>query len=211
MSRIRKVFQQNKCEHLELHNDDLTGFFISVPQQKIMTAVAWIMEKYARMHPAREGHDVTLSFKFKTGQQAARIFRGIRRAEGMTYQIKLADLPSLITLSFEFSVFEVLGTLYKQVQGSCMGSPASPALCNAAIVFEEYIWKSGWDIVQHSQILSLRYVDNRLLLGTRQALQNPAYKRYMHPAFYGHPIELEQVGTNEFLGFRINTADHSIV
>jgi hypothetical protein len=33
----------------------------------------------------------------------------------------------------------------------------------------------------------------------------------MHAQFYGHPIELEQVGTNEFLGFRINTANHSIM
>ena len=48
-----------------------------------------------------------------------------------------------------------------------------------------------------------RYVDNRLVLCDSSVPQVRAMREFLHPAFYGASIELEEVTDHSFLGFRV--------
>ena len=49
--------------------------------------------------------------------------------------------------------------------------------------------------------LAIRYVDNRYILFPEDKKHEPAIQVLSQDDFYQHPVELEEVTTNELLGF----------
>ena len=60
-----------------------------------------------------------------------------------------------------------------------------------------------WQSHKHL-ICAIRYVDNRLLLLPNALVPHPAVKELVKLEFYEPPVQLEQVGNDEFLGFNLN-------
>ena len=116
----------------------------------------------------------------------------------------LRHVPELVQFALQQSEFTCLGKAYKQVQGATIGGPASPALCNLVVHLDERMWRQSWNIISHPHALVLRYVDNRLILAQPLDLQTPAMREFCSLDFYRHPVELEEVGDNHFLGFNID-------
>ena len=85
-----------------------------------------------------------------------------------------------------------------------MGSPLSPALCLMVVALSEEVWFRTYESQLTNMDLTsrlLRYVDNRLCLPDPSWIDDPAFKLFLHPDFYGNPIILETEPDQEFLGF----------
>ena len=65
------AFLQGQAGHnLHLDNDDLVGFFTSIPQDAIIRAVQHCLDTYFRKHPQQGRHSFTFTVIVKpTGQQ----------------------------------------------------------------------------------------------------------------------------------------------
>ena len=55
-----------------------------------------------------------------------------------------------------------------------------------------------------------RYVDNRLIIFPSQFKRNAILQLLISKSFYRHPIELEDVGDQHFLGFNVDIRDRSV-
>ena len=52
--------------------------------------------------------------------------------------------------------------------------------------------------------LCVRYVDNRLAILDKIAMEGPAYERFLDALFYEYPVQLEDCGNNKFLGYLLD-------
>jgi hypothetical protein len=119
----------------------------------------------------------------------------------------------LVELSLRSSMFDCCGTIFRQIRGSCIGSPLSPVLCNICAAFEEDVWESA-----HREMLlsaktfyhATRYVDNRLILRMPQITHNPAITTFRNLDFYRPPVQLEPENSDMYLGFAINVLDKTV-
>ena len=98
--------------------------------------------------------------------QQLRLFRGKRLARA-TREVRIwtEDVPTIILHALALQRFMVAGRGFRQAHGSAMGSPLSPVLCGMVIAAQEEIWRRTFSITCSSMsrnLLSLRYVDNRL-------------------------------------------------
>ena len=72
---------------------------------------------------------------------------------------------------------------------------------------KEHFWVQSFKLFwqSHKQfICAIRYVDNRLLLIPDSIIRNPAIRELIDLDFYVPPVQLEEVGNDEFLGFHLN-------
>lgn len=187
-----------------MHNDDLIGFYTSVPQQRILQAIAHLLSTYLRKQPPGTKSP---TFTVDIHQQDAqlRIFRGkTRKQSSNSYLIHFCDIQALVQFSLDMSYFISTGSVYSQVRGSCIGSPVSPALCNITVAYEEVMWQKTFEVQLHSMGFFTRYVDNRLsIIKTKLEVHSPLHT-FLQLGFYGEPVTLEQVGDLHFLGFHID-------
>ena len=96
-----------------------------------------------------------------------------------------------------------------------MGNPVSPVLSGIEVSFTEHIWRSTHEQWLQSNRLTtclVRYVDKRLLLGTKSCVQESAIRTLQHHSFYIPPVLLEEVeNPKEFLGFLVDPVQRSIL
>lgn len=59
--------------------------------------------------------------------------------------------------------------------------------------------------------LSIRYVDNRCILANESEFQQRFLQVLKHEHFYGYPVELETVDTQELLGFQVESAQRTVL
>ncbi len=90
-----------------------------------------------------------------------------------------------------------------KIRGVCIGNPAAPAICAAAVSIDEYFWARSLHLMVRPCILS-RYVDNRLVCIPRWCLENPQWASLLHLGFYKEPVELECCNSDAYLGFTLN-------
>ena len=113
--------------------------------------------------------------------------------------------------SLDVSVFEIYATLYKQVQGSAIGNPASPTICNIVTAHEEYCWAQCYrDLVHNQAFFRTRYVDNRLMFIPNTLQEHRGILELCDLDFYREPITLETVHDFHFLGFNLDTQQKSL-
>ena len=98
-------------------------------------------------------------------------------------RIWIQDLPSIVELSFSMGVFTAAGKCRLQVEGTCIGNQISPILSGLPVLLAERAFLSSLPAAIPSSLLFLRYVDNRLILGPRAALQSQQSSTFVIPTF----------------------------
>jgi hypothetical protein len=187
-------------------NDDLKGFFTSVPKEKIMTAISHIICSYVGLDKIRrEYKSICFTVPHKITSKC-RLIRGKSFTKSTTNKvIYLADIFEISQLALSFSQFVCMNTCYQQTRGAIIGGHASPILCAAAVAFQEHLWQRAYDVcLSSSQFLCIRYVDNRITIPCESIRNQPAVQRFLHPLFYVSPVELESCGNNILLGYSIH-------
>ena len=211
---IHVYLAQCRNRRVVVNNTDLVGFFTSVPQDRIIQAVNHMVQAYwdmwGRGRPMEMAH---LTVMQKDTQKKHRTFAGRRRCtESIARTFRLVDIIDLVELAMATSVFEVLGTPFRQVRGACIGMQASPPLCNITAAWEEWMWARTYGFLRHQRHLHgrcrflfvLRYVDNRLTIHDRCLDADRAIKDLIHLDFYRDPVQLEHVGDMKVLGYTLD-------
>ena len=110
MQQIRQFFSSVSDDCcLACYNQDLVGFFTSIPVSRIMEAVDWMLQQFMLKHnldPATYSFSVNLSEK----DSKLRVWKGKARAAGRRmYQIYFRDILAIVRMSCDSSYFTVLG------------------------------------------------------------------------------------------------------
>ena len=189
-------------EELSFHNDDLVGFFNSIPQDRLLQMVKRLVDEYtAQSHSKTVMVDITSSVK-KSAMHSG-FSKHSLAANNKTFGI--ADLVSIVQLSFDCGTFTAVGGIYKQIRGTCMGNQISPILSEIAVSAIEISWlRSFRNMLATNHVFNCwRYVDNRVILMSDNAKKTPAVQTLLRDDFYIPPVELEIVNDNYFLGFDV--------
>ena len=86
---------------------------------------------------------------------------------------------------------------------------------NIAVTLTERVWYSSYqaqlaDIQLRHPMLMIRYVDNRFALYPTPVAERQAMQVFAHKHFYQLPVELEDVGTQELLGFDVDANNRTV-
>ena len=186
----------------EVHNQDLIGFFTSIPVSRILSSVSEVVQRYISKHRGDIQTDV-FSVRLDLQDTKLRIWKGRqRRGARKTYLVYLRDVVDICRLSCECSVFTIMGKVFRQQRGATIGNQISPMLANLAVSLLEQHF-----LEQHPNLLQQLgpFVDNRLLIVDSAKTHLPALQQLFSSMFYEHPVELEHVvsadADQEFLGF----------
>ena len=101
---------------LEICNDDLVGFFTSLPQDRIIQAVQHCLCTYYKIHPTtQDSEEACFSVKTLQTQTVGRVFRGqIRKTAKINRVIYVRDILDIVKSSFNVNFFQVVGVCYRQ-------------------------------------------------------------------------------------------------
>jgi len=203
--------RENPQVQFLMDNSDLKGFFTSVPADRIMLAINHLVQAYYETDPSKKGFS---SICFTVPQKIVsktRIIRGKLFTKSTKNRVLyLADLVPIATLALQQSQFVCMDEVYEQTRGAIIGGQLSPVLCAIAVSFEEMIWIRAYSDITHSAFLCIRYVDKRLTFVNKKHLDNFPMRRFLHPLFYGSPVELEDCGNTKFLGYIIDVESHTM-
>jgi hypothetical protein len=203
---LRSFFIKHHKDLSSMHmdNDDLSGFFTSVPQERIRSAVTLLLGKYVQMNPGVTYDYCVFTVLVNKGTVEGRVIRGRARTSGSSHLMFLKHLQALVEYCLESSVFVCMGVIFSQCRGACMGNPLVPVLCSLVATVEEFFWRQGFDSVLLSSAFFTRYVDNRLVISHHYVRSHPQMQKFLHLEFYRPPVCLEQVGDNTVLGFEVS-------
>ena len=191
-------------------NDDLVGFFNSVPQQRLLDAVQSLIVEWNHHHPdtvlsvdmSQKGNPVQLSFVGK-----------IHRSPKKTRVIHPQDIFPIVQASLSCHIFQALNVIWQQIRGAGIGSHISPSLSNLAVTIVERSWQQAFKETMNPPsfpFLAIRYVDNRYILFPDEQAEEPSLQVLSSDDFYQHPVELETVTTNELLGFLVDPVQRTV-
>ena len=191
-------------------NDDLVGFFNSVPQTRLLEAVHSLIQEWQRRH-GKIAITVDLSQK---GAALESTFSGSFRSPGFRHKsVSSTDIFSLVQASLQTHFFTALGIVRRQIRGAGIGSQISPTLSNLAVTIIERSWSTTYQEVlnqPHLHHLAIRYVDNRFVIVQKHHLQTPVFQTFTDLDFYGSPVELELVDDNLLLGFYVDVCERTV-
>ena len=199
------AFLREADEDVFLHqqNQDLVGFFTSLPVSQILEAVEDLVSQYASKQVLPQ-EQIKFTVILHASEPRLRVFQGsFRRQRQRTGIIWLNDLFAICKLSLSTSLFAQMNRMFKQQRGSAIGNQISPSLANVAVSFLEQAWhdKHQARICRlSSELYIIRYVDNRLVLCSEALAEEPFMQEFLSAYFYRRPVELEPVHNGEFLG-----------
>ena len=202
---LHRFFKENDdvTQHV-FYNEDLEGFYTSIPQERITAATVHMMEQYLKHHPSQDPSTMVLSVNLSTKQRIGRTIRGKSYArQNLTKQIRFCDIPVLVEFAITCSYITVMGQVFKQKRGAPIGSQTAPSICNYTVAFEEYVWQHTYHIVNRSDTLIQRYVDNRLAIIPKTVAQQTGYQHFLTLDFYQPPVQLLRVEDTNYVGFDI--------
>ena len=129
-----RYFQSTPAE-TDLHtlNDDLIGFFNSVPQWKLMQAVHTLVKDWYQMYGTTTIQVEVNKNNFHTQNITAGRPNRNNFDNSKTRTIQIHDLPSIVQLSFDSCIFETLGQIFRQRRGTGIGNQISPVVSNIAL------------------------------------------------------------------------------
>ena len=151
------------CEALEMVQQDLIGFFNSVPHARILQALElliWRLEELFR-HNVK---DIVFQVDMKAGTKGLRIFRGQQRfRQSVTRLLRLCHVQELTKFLLRSAYFKVGKDTFRQIQGASMGSPLAPVLCSLVAAEQEFLLIHSFRQQLHAAGLlrAFRYADNR--------------------------------------------------
>eukprot|EP00438_Fugacium_kawagutii_P027131 Skav225194 [mRNA] locus=scaffold3065:150056:151534:+ [translate_table: standard] len=195
---------------LKIYNQDLAGFFTSIPAERILRAVSDLLNDYHALHPHLHPESV-LSIDLKQQDTQRRLFRGKpRHASKQHAPLRISDILPLCKLSLEASIFIQMGQCFQQVRGSAIGNQISPVLANITVSHTEHHWQRTHTSPLPPTFFTCRYVDNRLTLIHATDTRSHLVREFLEPTFYQDPVLLEDEPDNSFLGCVINPNTHTL-
>jgi hypothetical protein len=202
---LRKFFRKysDTLPTMVMDNDDLSGFFTSVPQDRIVQAVNLLLCKYLQNNPRIKLHTCVFTVLCNKGTTDGRVIRGRARTTASSHIVHFCHIEVLVKYCLESSVFVSMGRIFSQSRGACMGSPLAPVLCSLVATVEEYFWRQSFQSVLLTQVFLTRYVDNRLVISPSYIRDHPCMIKFLDLSFYRPPVCLEQVGDLTVLGFTV--------
>ena len=211
------MYFQTVPEETDLHtlNDDLIGFFNSVPQSKLLQAVHTLVKDWYNMYGTETIQVEVNKNNFHTQNITAGRPNRNNFDTSRTRTINIHDLPKIVQLSFDSCIFETMGRIFRQHRGTGIGNQISPVVSNIAVTLIERVWYASFQqqlqgMQRTHSMLMLRYVDNRFALFPANLVHKKALTLFCHKHFYQLPVELEDVGTNELLGFDVDANNRTI-
>ena len=175
---------------LILVNQDLTGFFTSIDQDRVIGAWFMLLD-FLRPHMDVSDNEAFSVYPGKTNNPGDIIKGRTFRRLNVTRKIVITDVPDLIKSALNMQTFALGQKCIRQCRGSPMGSPLSPALCLVVVSISEQIWSINFKQIlnnHHLFIRHIRYVDNRLIFGDSRLRDLPPYEVLLDEGFYGTPI-----------------------
>ena len=206
LTDIRMFLQrpENISDKFDFCNEDLKGFFTSVPHEVILQSVIHLISTYNSKFPPMHGKDTVFTVTVKSSSKE-RCIRGRSFSKtAKNHIIHLADLPDLVLLALKSSAFQCMTQMFQQDRGAIIGGHASPSICSMAVAYREFTWLRAYKIQEHADMLCIRYVDNRLTVISKELRKLPSFERFCNLLFYQSPIELEDCGDNVLLGYEIS-------
>ena len=200
---IQKHHPYLRQQQYTMKNDDLSGFFTSVPQERIIKALEHTLYRYMETRKHTNYHSFTFTVAERKSSIDGRVIRGRTTMQTQHRIFRLKDILPMVAFALETNAFECMGKVFTQTRGACMGSQIAPALCSMVATFEEYIWKTSYATIHFQSIFMTRYVDNRIIIAPPHVFQQPGMQQFASLDFYIPPICLEQVGSNIVLGFTV--------
>ena len=191
-------------------NDDLVGFFNSLPQHRLLDGIHSLIVEWKHRRPdtvlsvdmAQRGNPVQLSYVGK-----------IHGAPKKTKIIYPQDIFPIVQASLSCHIFQALNVIWQQIRGAGIGSHISPSLSNLAVTIVERSWHQAFRESLDPPsfpFLAIRYVDNRYILFPEEKAQEPSLQVLSSEDFYQHPVELEKVTNNELLGFLVDPVTRTV-
>ena len=128
-----------------------------------------------------------------------------------THTISIFDLPDIVKLSFDSCIFQTLGQIFQQHRGTGIGNQfhqwyptlqlPSPKECGTH--HTKPIWQETSNA--HDSICGQPVCIVSYKRGRKHVMQVFAHKH-----FYQLPVELEDVGTQELLGFDVDANNRTV-
>ncbi len=135
--RILKTVDMN---NIKLTNQDLVGFFTSVPQERILDGVHRTIQLYC----IRSGATMHDSFRANTDKVPQQTIKtNLKQMHKMV--MNLHQLQVLAKWVVENGYFQVQHRVIHQILGAPIGNPISPVLCSLAILHQEIQWHAEHD------------------------------------------------------------------
>ena len=210
-SRIHTFFNDTSTEFiLDNINDDLVGFFNSVPQDRLLDAINSLITEWQHRHD-----QVTLSVDMsQRGNPLQLSYVGkFQKAPRKTRVIQPSDIVTIVQSSLQSHIFQAVNVIWHQIRGAGIGSHISPTLSNLAVTMIERTWFQTYEQILTAPsfpFLAIRYVDDRYVIFPEERIQDPSIQTLAQEDFYQHPVELETVTNNELLGFLVNSQFRTI-
>ncbi|CAE7777056.1 unnamed protein product, partial [Symbiodinium necroappetens] len=124
-----RYMQQFEQDDPVMIQQDLIGFFNSVPHSRICTALQLVLYQLQE-HFGQDLDSLTFQVDHKAGTKDLRIFKGHRRYRGSTTKVlHIKHVMELTKFLLQSAYFKVGMDTFCQIQGACMGSPLAPVLC----------------------------------------------------------------------------------
>ena len=205
-SRIHEFFHDTPTDFtLANINDDLVGFFNSVPQDRLLDAINSLILEWTSKHGevalsvdmSQRGNPLQLSYVGK-----------FHKAPRKTKVIQPSDIMTIVQSSLQSHIFQTMNVIWHQIRGAGIGSHISPTISNLAVTLIERAWTQSYEQILTAPsfpFLAIRYVDNRYIIFPEEMIQDLSIQTLAQEDFYQHPVELETVTTNELLGFIVDS------
>ena len=197
-----RYMQQFEQDDPVMIQQDLIGFFNSVPHSRICTALQLVLYQLQE-HFGQDLDSLTFQVDHKAGTKDLRIFRGHRRFRGSTTKVlHIKHVMQLTKFLLQSAYFKMGMDTFCQIQGACMGSPLAPVLCAMVAAEQEFltIRSLRTQLDDAGLLRSFRYADNRCFFLRRAECHTDWACLFLRLDFYGLPIELELVPGEELLG-----------
>ena len=172
-----------------LYNQDLAGFFTSIDQDRFLGAWYMLLD-FLASHMNVNPDQFFSIYPGKTNDPGDVIKGRTFRQLNVTRKLRIGDIPDMIKAALNMQTFCLGSKCIRQLRGSPMGSPLSPALCLMVVSISEQIWSITFkqSLTSHDLFVKhVRYVDNRLLFADRRIDTLAAYDVLIHEGFYGNP------------------------
>ena len=115
------------------HNDDLVGFFTSLPQQRILEDVQDMIQRYCRSNRLDIATAV-MSVPSRTHKYHQPSIQGkVSFADQPMVKIQLKHVLDIVKMSFDLGIFHVAGLSFRQTHGTAIGNQISPVLSGISV------------------------------------------------------------------------------
>ena len=191
-------------------NDDLVGFFNSVPQSRLLDAIQQLTTEWVNQHGETQ---VSVNMALKGPVVHTSFVGQCKKTSSNIKTVRVQDILTIVQASLSTHVFKAVNQIWVQHRGAGIGSHISPSLSNLAVTLIERSSRNAYlTFVQSSQLqlLFTRYVDNRFILFDHRFRSALPMRVLSDCFFYQAPVELETVEDGTLLGFTIDVVQRTV-